>query len=107
VSPVYARLVELAEREAELIAAARYDELAALDDERSELVDGLPPVPPLEAGPFLERAAALQEQNTQALARALGDTRRGLFDVLRGRRAAGGYTPPHGAGGSLLDRRAS
>jgi hypothetical protein len=107
VSPVYARLVELAEREAELIAAARYDELADLDDERSELVDGLPPVPPLEAGPFLQRAAALQEQNTQALARALGDTRRGLFDVLRGRRAAGGYTPPHSAGGSLLDRRAS
>lgn len=103
----YDRLVELAERERDLIAAGRYDELAELDDERGDVVDALPALPPPEAGPALERAAALQEENTRSLAAALVETRHGLLDLRRGRRTARSYAPQLGANGALLDTRAS
>jgi hypothetical protein len=106
VSPTYVRLLELAERERDLIAAGRFDELAALDDERGALVDGLPATPPPGAGPALTRAAALQEESTRALAAALGATRESLAELLRGRRTARSYAPPVAADGALLDTRA-
>jgi hypothetical protein len=82
----YSRLVELAEREAELIATSRFDELVRIDDERAELVERLPAMPPPAARPCLERAAALQERNTRALANAVAETRRELLGVGHGRR---------------------
>jgi hypothetical protein len=106
VSPLYERLVTLAERERDLIAAGRYDELPALDSERGELVEALPALPPAEAGPALQQAAALQEENTRALAAALIETRHGLLDVNRGRQTARSYAPPVSADGGLLDTRA-
>ncbi len=105
-SPLYERLVELAARERDLIAAGRYDELPALDDERAALVAALPAMPPAEAGPALERAAVLQEENTRALAAALVETRHGLLDLRRGRKTARSYAPPLSADGALLDTRA-
>ncbi|HEY6781568.1 MAG TPA: hypothetical protein VI111_11470 [Thermoleophilaceae bacterium] len=106
-NPSYEQLVELAERERDLIAAGRFDDLAALDDERGALVDTLPAVPPAQARPALERAAALQEENTRSLAAALVETRHGLLDIRRGRRTARSYAPQLDADGALLDTRAS
>ncbi len=102
----YERLVELAERERDLIAAGRYDEIPALDDERNRIVADLPAVPPPEAGPALERAAVLQEESTRAIASALLETRHALLDLGRGRRTARSYAPQLSAGGALLDTRA-
>jgi hypothetical protein len=102
----YERLVELAERERDLIAAGRFDELPALDDERSRIVSDLPDAPPPAAGPALQRAAALQEESTRAIASALLETRHALLDLGRGRRTARSYAPQAGGGGALLDTRA-
>jgi hypothetical protein len=105
VSDGYGRLVELAARERDLIVAGRYDELADLDEERGRLVASLPDVPPAEARPALERAAALQAENTRLLAVALAETREGLLGVGRGRTAARSYAPPRPRGG-LVDTKA-
>ena len=48
----YARLVEMCEREAELIAAADWDAVVALGDERAVLVGSLPAKPPPEHAPI-------------------------------------------------------
>lgn len=103
----YSRLVELAEREGELIAAGRFEELAELDDERAGLVECLPALPPPAARPCLERAGAIQERNTRALADAVAETRRELLGMGHRRRASAGYAPPRPGSGALLDRRAS
>jgi hypothetical protein len=100
----YDRLVQLAEREGELIAAARYDELGDLDTERTQLTRALPATPPPEARAALERAAALQEANSAALIGALGDTRREIVALDGHRLAARSYAPPAGTG-ALLDRK--
>lgn len=98
----YERLVELAERERELIAAGRFDELAELDAERDELVASLPEQAPREARFLLERAAQLQEESSQALIAAMATVRGGLLELARGRRAADRYAPP-ARGGGVLD----
>ncbi len=102
----YERLVELAERERDLIATGRYDEIPALDDERNRVVADLPVVPPPEAASALERAAVLQEESTRAIASALLETRHALLDLGRGRRTARSYAPQLSVGGALLDTRA-
>jgi hypothetical protein len=98
----YERLVELAERERELIAAGRFDELAEIDAERDELVASLPEQAPPDARFLLERAARLQEESSRELAAALATVRVGLLELARGRRAAGGYAPA-ARGGQVLD----
>jgi hypothetical protein len=103
----YERLVELAERERDLIAAGRFDDLPALDDERNRIVADLPATPPPAAGPALQRAAALQEESTRSIASALLETRHALLDLGRGRRTARSYAPQVStASGALLDTRA-
>ena len=70
----YGRLVELAERELELVRAGEIEELPGLWEERRALVDELPRVPPADARGWLERAADLQGRTTALLEQALAAT---------------------------------
>jgi hypothetical protein len=70
----YARLVELCERERELIAAADWDAVVRLGEERAALAAGLPARPPAEARRHLRRAGELARANAAALAAARAAT---------------------------------
>ena len=70
----YARLVEMCERESELIAAADWDAVAALGDERAVLVGSLPAKPPAGARAHLRRADDLSRANAASLAAARAAT---------------------------------
>lgn len=70
----YARLVEMCEREAELIAAADWDAVVALGNERAVLVGSLPAKPPAGARAHLRRADDLSRANAAALAAARAAT---------------------------------
>jgi hypothetical protein len=70
----YARLVEMCERESELIAAADWDAVVALGNERAVLVGALPAKPPAGARAHLRRADDLSRANTAALAAARAAT---------------------------------
>ena len=74
-SDPYLALVTLAERERAMVLDGRLDELEALAAERAALVAALPARPPASARPALERAAALQQATSAALAEALADVR--------------------------------
>jgi hypothetical protein len=84
---VYDDLVELAVREAELIAAGEWAEVVGLDGRRRELSERLPAVPPAEAQEALERADALLRRNAGAIAASLAGAR-GELDAAAQRRAA-------------------
>src|SRR3954469_10412344 len=73
--PGYGRLVELAERELELVRAGSLDELPNLWAARREVVCELPYVPPLEARDCLARAAELQGRTTALLEERVAATR--------------------------------
>ena len=103
---VYEELVRLAERELELARAGRLDEVARLQDERAEHVALLPPSPPAEARPALERAAALQREVTVVLAMGARSAAESLRRVDLGRAAARSYAPAGGAPRGTLDRSA-
>jgi hypothetical protein len=90
----YERLAELAERELALVCAfepERMDELVALIQERTALVETLPARPPAFARPALARAAALQQRTTAMLIRVRSELGRSLGELDRARRAAHGY----------------
>lgn len=70
----YARLVEMCEHEAALIAAADWDGVVALGKERAALVAGLPASPPAAARAHLRRADELSRLNAAALAAARAAT---------------------------------
>ena len=70
----YARLVEMCERESELIAAADWDAVVRLSEERAALAAGLPQRPPAEARSHLRRAQELARANAAALAAARAAT---------------------------------
>lgn len=95
----YERILELGERELELVQGQRWEELAALGAERADLIDSLPALAPSSARGSLEQAAVLQQRVSAELTRALAIAREGLKRVDHGRRAAAGYAPP------ALDRR--
>ena len=84
---VYVELVELAELEAELVAAGAWADVVALEERRRELVARLPADPPAEAREALERADALLRRNAAAIAASLAATR-GELDAEAVRRAA-------------------
>jgi hypothetical protein len=98
-SDPYERMLELGERELELVRGQRWEELAALGEERERLIASLPALPPLAARGPLERAAELQQRVSAELARSLALAREGVARLDRGRRAAAGYAP------AVLDRR--
>jgi hypothetical protein len=87
----YAVLVELAERERDLVDAGSVEQLAPLAAERAALVAALPDQAPPAALPALERAAALQRATSAALEAAMAETRRRLGAVDRGRDAVRAY----------------
>ena len=70
----YDRLVEMCEQERELIAAADWDAVVRLGEERAALVAGLPARPPAEAVVHLRRADELGRANAASLAAARAAT---------------------------------
>jgi hypothetical protein len=92
--PGYGRLVDLAERELELVRAGTLDELPALWRERREVVRELPYVPPLEARDCLARAAELQGCTTALLEERVAVTGAEMQRLVVGRAAMRGYAAP-------------
>jgi len=70
----YARLVEMCERESELIAAADWDAVVRLSEKRAALAAGLPQRPPAAAVVHLRRAHELARANAAALTAARAAT---------------------------------
>ncbi len=98
----YATLLELTEREHELVVAGAWAQLAAVDMARRSLLAGLPAVPPAAAHAALTRALALQTATAELLAAQVGDLRRSLGHVAQGRVAVQGY-----GGGAASGRSAA
>jgi hypothetical protein len=99
----YRRLAELDALERELIEAGNWTELAALGEERSLVVAGLPPVPPPEARELIEASRRAVAENAAALTAQLTHVYEELAALGRRRRAATRYD---GAGARpLLDAR--
>ena len=92
--PGYGRLVELAQRELELVRAERLEELPALWQERRRVVAELPYVPPLEARDCLARAAELQGRTTALLEERVAATGAEMRRLVVGRAAMQGYAAP-------------
>jgi hypothetical protein len=61
-SQPYEALARSLERELELLGEGALDELAELHAERAVLLAGLPPVPPADARPALQRAALINKR---------------------------------------------
>ena len=92
----YARLVELARRERELVQQGRHDELAELQAEREALVAGLAGPAPAAAGPFLREALELSRATERQLEAGLDRLRHELVALGQHRhvvRSYGGVTP--------------
>jgi len=87
----YERLVGLAEREAGLVAAGAWEDLAPLAAERAAIAAALPAVPPAEAAPLLHELAGLHAVAAGALAAARAEAGRELGALGRGRQAVRGY----------------
>jgi hypothetical protein len=87
----YTRLVELCERESELIAASAWDDISALADERARLVALLPARPPHDARPLLERASRLIQANAAAIDAARTETLEQLKQLRTVRAAIRAY----------------
>ena len=58
----YDTLARSIERELELVGEGRFDEVAALYDERAALIATLPEIPPAAARPALQRAALMSKR---------------------------------------------
>jgi hypothetical protein len=95
-------LLARAERERELAAEGRWEELAQAGAERARLAMTLP-APSPEARPLLERLARIQDELTAALLFAREDTARELASLHRGRGAVRGYAPAAGGPGGWID----
>lgn len=90
----YARLVELARTEAELVARNAYEELAPIAQEREAIVAALPDRPPAAAGPMLAEAQAVVGATQATMATDIAATDRALGAIDSGRRVAAGYGGP-------------
>jgi hypothetical protein len=89
----YGSLVALAERELELVRGGELDALPQLWEERRQVVDALPPIPPAGALPSLERAAELQGRTTALLEEHLDATGAEMRRLVTGRSAMHSYSP--------------
>ena len=87
----YASLVELAERELELVQAGELEALPALWEERRATVGELPHVPPAQAREPLERAAELQGRTTALLEEHRSATGAEMRRLVEGRAAMHSY----------------
>jgi hypothetical protein len=86
-----ARLAELAEREEDLVAGERWDEVVELQAERQATIDALPQPLPRAALPVLTRALERSRATEAALAAALARTNGQLTALRRSRRAISAY----------------
>jgi hypothetical protein len=90
----YENLVVLALRELELVQQGRWDDLAALDEQRRTIVEGLPEIPPADARAHLIEAERIVSRSIQASALALADSRARLAQLrTRRRQLAAGAAP--------------
>jgi predicted Zn-dependent protease with MMP-like domain len=99
----YSELVELAQRELELVRREAYDHLPEVWEERDNLVASLPDTAPEEARAALERAAHLNGRSSAILEERLAVTASELRRLTHGRTAMRGYAPPQ-AHLPLVDR---
>jgi hypothetical protein len=92
VNGAYERILELARREAELVATGRLEELGAVWAERDEITAqlGASPPPPEAREPLLEaeRIVRATRERIRALLEELGEE---LGQLSSGRRAVSGY----------------
>jgi hypothetical protein len=95
-------LLARAERERDLAAAGRWDELVEAGAERVALAVALPPAPASARG-VLERLAEVQDELTAAVVAARSETLRELAGVRRGQGAVCGYAPVTGGRGGWVD----
>jgi hypothetical protein len=91
VTDVIDELLVLTEREHELVVSCAWEELAALDATRRELVARMTGAPPRSAHARLERARAIQAQTSALLAARVDELRGELGTLSRGRTAVRGY----------------
>ena len=99
----YEELLELAQRQQELIGDADWVGAVTLSDRWDELTETLPEEPPYEARPLLEEAAAIVISNIGVLEAAIHSTAHQLGHIARGRHALDSYVSGLGAAG--LDAR--
>jgi hypothetical protein len=89
----YEQLASLIERELQLVAERRFDELSTLGQVRGELQSSLPATPPSDARPVLERCLLLHKRVEIELLRVREALLMELAQVRHGQRAARGYAP--------------
>ncbi len=99
---VYDELLALVEREHALVVAGAWEELAALDAARRDVLGRLPAVAPASAAGALQRAGKIQSYTSALLAGGSDELRRELAGLSQGRTAVRGYggaalTPVAGA----------
>lgn len=94
---IHDELLALVEREHALVLAGAWEELAALDQRRRDLVAQLPATPPADARATVQRAHAIQAQTSALLAAGIDELRRELGTLSHGRAAVRGY----GAGAGM------
>ena len=95
-------LLARAERERDLAAEGRWDELVEAGAERAAIALTLP-APPEAARPALERLARVQEELTAVIVSARAATARELGGVHNGRDAMRGYGPAKARRGGWID----
>ncbi len=101
----YDALLELTEREHQLVVDGAWEELAAVDQRRRELLASLPARPPAAARHALTRAVALQTATTALISTQVRELRRSLGHVARGRVAVQGYGGGAGASAARAGER--
>jgi hypothetical protein len=84
-------LLALTEREHELVVSCAWEELAALDAARRELVARMTGAPPGSAQAALRRALEVQARTSALLAAGVGELQRELGTLSQGRTAVRGY----------------
>jgi hypothetical protein len=90
----YEMLADLAEHELQLVTSGAIDALPTVQSERQAILATLPPRPPAEARPALERAAVTQARVTTALELRKRELAAELGRLGKARTVVRGYTPP-------------
>jgi hypothetical protein len=88
---VYDELLALVEREHALVVAGAWEELAALDAARRDVLVRLPAAAPASAAGVLQRAAKIQAYTSALLAGGSDELLRELGGLSQGRAAVRGY----------------